>query len=188
MAKKPPITLPSAVPVAKSLDWSYWGNLATVSLREALQLSLGLDPHSHVPASEKNTPLQEQYWNRLLISKNHAIDADWVVGKVVREDGDISPEYTNVYLKKFAEWIVNDTTLTPFPDEFKRLARSEIAGASIQSTNAPINWTQRPAKDFIDEKRKAGSYEAAGKLHNVSRQRYTEIYERVVEEKTLMKS
>jgi len=107
MPKKSPITSPLETPASKSPNWVHWENIATVNLREALQLSLGLDPHLDVPVPEGATSLREQYWNRLLISKNHAIDADWVVGKVVREDGDISPEYTNVYLKKFTEWIVN---------------------------------------------------------------------------------
>lgn len=181
MQRKTPTTPLTAAQVTKSPDWSYWGNLATVSLREALQLSLGLDPHAHNPASEQDTALREQYWNRLLISKNHAPTGDWVFGRVAREDSDISPEYTEVRLKKFAEWIVNDTTLEPFPNEFKRLAGSEIAGASTQSTNAQKDWTQRPPKDFIEEKLKAGSYVAAGKLHGVGRQRYTEVFKKVVE-------
>ena len=109
MQRKTPTTPLSAAPVTKSPDWSYWGNLATVSLREALQLSLGLDPHALNPVSEQDTALRERYWNRLLISKNHAPTADWVYGRVAREDSDISPEYTEVRLKKFAEWIVNDT-------------------------------------------------------------------------------
>jgi len=153
-----------------------------------LQLSLGLDPHSDVPVPEGDTSLREQYWNRLLISKNHAPDAHWIAGKLVRENGDISAEHTAVYLKKFTAWIVNDTTVTPFPDEFKRLAGSEITGSSTQSTTALKDWTQRPAKDFIEEKLKAGSYVAAGKLHGVGRQRYTEVFKRVVERQIPTKS
>ena len=142
----------------------------------------------YVPALERDLSLREQYWNRLLISKNHAPYAGWIAGRVALEEGDISAEQTAVYLKKFAEWIVKETNLTSFPDEFKRLAGSEVAGASRQSVNASKDWTQRPAKDFIEERLKAGSYVAAGKLHGVGRQRYTEVYKKVVESQTPTKS
>ena len=188
MPKKSPTTSPLETPASKSPNWVHWENLATVSLREALQLSLGLDPHTHNPASEQDMALREQYWNRLLISKNHAPTADWVIGRVAREDGDISPEYTEIHLKKFAEWIVKETTLTSFPEEFKRLAGSEIAGASTQPPNTSEYWTQRPAKDFIEEMRKAGTFTAAGKLHGVGRQRYTEVFKKVTEKQIPTKS
>ena len=72
--------------------------------------------------------LRELYWNRLLIAKNHAPGAAWVVGRVVRQDGDVSPEYTEVYLKKFADWIVNETTFGDLsPDEFRNLLASQKA-------------------------------------------------------------
>jgi len=151
MPKKTPTKPSSSAAIKKNPDWSYWENLATVSLREALQLSLGLDPHSHVPASEEDMSLREQYWNRLLISKNHAIDADWVVGKVVREDGDISPEYTDVYLKKFAEWIVNDTTLDPFPEQFLKLIPSQTK-ANSEHLQEPLQ-TEQPHLHLNRDKR-----------------------------------
>lgn len=160
-------------------DWSYWGNLSTTNLRSALQLSLGLDPNKHTPALESNMELRVQYWNRLTIAKNHATTANWVVGRVVREDGDISVEFTEVYLTKFADWIINETTLSPLPDEFERLGGS-VVEVSPTLVNIRKDWTQRPPQEFIEEKSKAGSYEAAGELHGVSRQRYTEIYKGVV--------
>ena len=127
---------------SKSPDWSYWGNLATVNLREALQLSLGLDPHSHVPASEPDMSLRELYWNRLLIAKNQAPGADWVVGKVVREDGDINPEFTEVYLKKFADWMINETTLSPFPDEFRNLVTTPKKASQTETVDQTLEPTQ----------------------------------------------
>ena len=57
-----------------------------------------------------------------------------------------------------------------------------------QSSSTPKDWTQRPAKAFIEEKRKAGTYTAAGKLHGVRRQRYTEVYKKVVETQIPTKS
>lgn len=160
-------------------DWSYWGNLAITNLRSALQLSLGLDPNKHTPALEQKAELRERYWNRLTVAKNHAPEADWVVGRVVREDGDISLEFTEVYLKKFAAWIINETSLRPLSDEFERLG-SSVVGVSPTLANTKKDWTQRPAKDFVEEKSKAGSYRAAGELHGVSRQRYTDRYKEVV--------
>ena len=42
------------------------------------------------------------------------------------------------------------------------------------------SWTNRRPEEFIAEKRMAGSFKAAADLHNVSRQRYTEVYKRLV--------
>jgi hypothetical protein len=165
----------------KNPDWSYWENLATVCMREALQLSLGFDPHSHIPATETDMGSREAYFKRLQIAKNNAFGAEWLVDRVVKEDGDISAEKTEVVLKRFATWIVNETTLVAFPNEFSRLAESAAVGKSTGLTPSKKYWTQRSAEEFILEKQAAGSDEAAGKLHGVSRQRYSEIYQKVTE-------
>lgn len=162
--------------VAKSPDWSHWENLSTVSLREALQLSLELDPNTHVPATEPDMLLREKFWERLMVAKNHAISAKWIVGKAVREDGDINFELTMVDLKKFAHWVVTETTLKPIAVEFGKLAEIKSTGLSPAPLNEPKSWTQRSAQEFIDEKRMAGSFEAASMIYGVSRQRYTEVY------------
>ena len=125
-------------------DWSYWGNLATTNLRSALQLSLGLDPNRHTPALEPNMEIRVQYWNRLAVAKNHAPGADWVVGRVVREDGDISVEFTEVYLKKFAAWIINETTLRPLPDEFVSLFEKQAQVAQATLTHEPQSSSATP--------------------------------------------
>jgi len=126
--QKQKASAPSGVP--KGPDWSYWENLATVSLREALQLSLGLDPHTHIPAAETDMKMREAYFKRLQIAKNNAFGAEWLVDRVVREDGDISAEYTEVLLKKFVNWMVNETTLDAFPPEFFHLAARTVVGTS----------------------------------------------------------
>jgi len=177
--QKQKASAPSGVP--KGPDWSYWENLATVSLREALQLSLGLDPHTHIPAAETDMGSREAYFKRLQIAKNNAFGAEWLVGRVERQDGDISAEQTEVLLKKFANWMVNETTLDPFPSEFSRLVASAADDESTVLTPPKKCWTERSAEEFILEKQAAGSYEAAAKLHGVSRQRYAEIYKKVTE-------
>ena len=132
----------SLLPSVPTVDWSYWKNVSTVNLRSALQLSLGLDPYTHVPASEGDMSLREYYWKRLLVSISHALDADWVVGRVVREEGQISPEYTEVDLKRFAQWIVNDTTLEPFSEEFRGLAKTGKKVGGKQPQNPETSQTQ----------------------------------------------
>ena len=126
-------------------DWSYWGNLLTTNLRSALQLSLGLDPNKHTPAFESKEELRVHYWNRLTVAKNHAPGADWVFGRVVREDGDISVEFTEVYLKKFASWINNETTLRPLPAEFVSLsekqAQATLTDEPQSSSATPTSFT-----------------------------------------------
>jgi hypothetical protein len=124
---------------------------------------------------------RERYFKRLQIAKNHALGAKWLVGRVVLEDGDISAEHTEVLLKKFANWMVNETTLDAFPNEFSRLAESNTGVTTTKSNHLIKDWTQRSAKEFIEEKRKAGSFTAAGALHGVKRQRYTEVYKKVTE-------
>ena len=47
------------------------------------------------------------------------------------------------------------------------------------TTAVAIPWTERTKSEFETEKIKAGSFEAAGKLHGVTRQRYTKIYNQV---------
>ena len=169
-------------------DWSYWGNLSTTNLRSALQLSLGLDPNKHTPALEPKEELRVLYWNRLGVAKNHAPGADWVVGRVVREDGDIHPEFTEVYLKKFADWIVNDTTLEPFPNEFRRLTESGKKKIIQQPQNEVVPPTKprylllngdnksefffahQPLEVLEDLLRHYGGNKAkAGKVHGIER-------------------
>jgi hypothetical protein len=142
MPKKTPVKPSSPALIQMIPDWSYWENLSTVSLREALQLSLGLDPHTHVPALEEDMSLREHYWKRLLVSLNHAPEADWVFGRVVREEGQISPEYTDVYLQKFADWIVHDTTLEPFSEKFRGLTKTLNKADAKQPQNPATPQTQ----------------------------------------------
>ena len=59
-------------------------------------------------------------------------NTQWLVGRVVRESGDISAEYTEVFVKKFANWLVNETTLDAFPPEFFHLAAGQYGDADPQ--------------------------------------------------------
>ncbi len=43
-----------------------------------------------------------------------------------------------------------------------------------------VPWTARTAEEFKAEKNTAGSYTKAAEIHNVTRQRYTEVYNQVV--------
>jgi hypothetical protein len=49
----------------------------------------------------------------------------------------------------------------------------------VVNTAVAIKWTERTKSEFEAEKIKAGSFEAAGKLHGVSRTRYTKIYKQI---------
>lgn len=51
-----------------------------------------------------------------------------------------------------------------------------VRPANIQPDNDSNDaWTQRTLEEFEEEYKNEGSYEKAGKLHGVSRQRYTEV-------------
>ena len=56
-----------------------------------------------------------------------------------------------------------------------------IKNSGIANTAVAIKWSERTKSEFEAEKNKAGSFEAAGKLHDVTRQRYTKIYKKVTE-------
>jgi hypothetical protein len=87
---------------------------------------------------------REAYFKRLQIAKNNAFGAAWLVGRVVREDGDISAECTEVLLKRFANWMVNGTTLDAFPTEFLHLAADAIGGASTTNHGLDPGEVTRP--------------------------------------------
>lgn len=194
MPKKTPAKSVPATPIANNPDWSYWGNLATVRMREALQLSFGLNPHTHVPSLEKDLTLLDQYHNRLLISKNHAPEADWIVERVVREEGDISAEYTEVYLKKFVDWMVNETTLEIVSEEFKRLALTQADSRPAEPTIQSVTPTRPiyllvngdPESDFyyarqplsvLEDlvKHHGGTFTAAAKALHIERQHLSRV-------------
>jgi hypothetical protein len=57
-----------------------------------------------------------------------------------------------------------------------------VSGAITAGKDSTKDWTQRPAHEFVQERAEAGSFEKAGKLHNVSRQRYSEVFKKVVDQ------
>lgn len=60
-----------------------------------------------------------------------------------------------------------------------------VTPANVQSKNNSNDaWTQRTLEEFEIELKQAGSYEKAGAIHGVSRQRYTEV----IKEKRKQKS
>lgn len=72
----------------------------------------------------------------------------------------------------FNAWLEDvDSTLV----RLSTLRRNPRPSAELRS-----QWEGRTAKDFIEEKRRYGSFTAAAAAHNVSRQAYTYVYNRAV--------
>ena len=108
-----------------------------------------------------------------LDSKNYALDLIASVAEEERNPGPI-PSWNH------ERWEFEDHPLQRFGWPEESLPDLEAIKNSDFSKNATsIKWTERTKSEFEAEKIKAGSFEAAGKLHGVTRQRYTRIYNQV---------
>jgi hypothetical protein len=111
-------------------DWGYWGRLKTVTLRDALVLSIGLCPHAynHENTNEIEFAFAQKYWDNFLIAKNHVYGADWVVGKVAKESLDVDCNNTEVNLNKYCIWASTVVELPDFPPEMVIIGDLLISG------------------------------------------------------------
>lgn len=107
-----------------------------------------------------------------LDSKNHALDLIASVAEEERNPGPI-PEWDH------ERWELEDHPLqrVGWPEESLPDLEA-IKNSCKENAQLPMDWTQRAKREFEDEYRKTGTYEAAGKLHGVSRQRYKTIFDR----------
>ena len=118
-------------------DWDHWGRLKTVSLRDALVLSVNLCPdrYNHENSNEIEFGYARKYWQNSQIAKNHVYDAEWLVGKVAREDSDIDLRLTNVDLCKFSYWALNVAHISELPTEMEILGGLEFSSDNISNEN-----------------------------------------------------
>jgi hypothetical protein len=107
-----------------------------------------------------------------LDSKNYALDLLASVAEEERNPGPI-PSWDH------ERWEIEDHPLQRFGWPKESLPDLEVL-KNFGNGNAqiPMDWTQRTKLEFEDEYKKTGTYEAAGKLHGVSRQRYKTIFDR----------
>lgn len=49
-----------------------------------------------------------------------------------------------------------------------------------RNSNTMTSWSERTPEEFVTEKNLAGSFAKAAEIHGVTRQRYTEVYNKVV--------
>ena len=108
-----------------------------------------------------------------LDSKNYALDLIASVAEEERNPGPI-PSWNH------ERWEFEDHPLQRFgwPEESLPDLQA-IKNNVVVNTAIAIKWTERTKSEFEAEKIKARSFEAAGKLHGVTRQRYTRIYNQV---------
>lgn len=105
-------------------------------------------------------------------SKNHALD---LIASVAEEERDPGP----IYSWDHERWEFEDHPLQRFGWPEESLPDLEaIKNFGNVNVVIPVLWTQRTKSEFEAEYKKAGTYEAAGKLHGVARQRYKTIYDR----------
>lgn len=116
-------------------DWNHWGRLKTVSLRDALVLTIGLCPHKYNHENIESTELlyAHKYWDNLQIAKNHIYESDWVVGKIVKKDFDVDVSQTHVNLEKFCKWALQDVQLTELPTEMEILGGAQFSAAVLDN-------------------------------------------------------
>ena len=130
---------------------------------------------------EKCEVLRQAYWDRSILVKSHATGSDWLVGRAVKEDGDLSMERNHVDLKLFARWLLSLNGPPEVPPEFITLVAGECPqeedeaedeglqeNASDPDVGIPQgdegteSWTKRSKEVFVDERNAAGSLYAAG--------------------------
>lgn len=108
-----------------------------------------------------------------VFSKSYALD---LLAGVAAEERDPGP----IPSWEHERWEVEDHPLQRFGWRSESLPDFEsIKNSSNGNVGVAVPWTQRSKSEFEVEKNKAGSFEAAGKLHGVSRTRYTKIYNQV---------
>lgn len=112
-------------------DWNHWGRLKTVSLRDALVLTIGLCPYKYNHENTDSVELlyAQKYWDNLQIAKNHIYESDWVVGRPAKKDFDVDASQTHVNLEKFCKWALQDVQLTELPTEMEILGGAQFSAA-----------------------------------------------------------
>jgi hypothetical protein len=108
-----------------------------------------------------------------LDSKNHALE---LIASVAEEERNPGP----IHSWDHERWDIEDHPLQRFGWPKGSLPDLDAIKNSGGINTADVTpWTERTKSEFEAEKIKAGSFEAAGKLHGVSRTRYTKIYKKV---------
>lgn len=146
-------------------EWGHWGRLKTVSMREALVLSIGLCPHKYNHENNDATELDyaQKYWDNLQIAKNHVYESDWVVGRVAKEDFDADSNNTAVDLYKFCIWAAAVVELSELPPEMV------LIGDLLLDSNAQTDSVQHQHRNKPnDEVWKTLAREIAKKLRATS--------------------
>jgi hypothetical protein len=104
-------------------DWEYWGRMRDVTLRDALVLTLDLCPNSynHETKTSKEKKFAQKFLSNLQITKSHIYGADWVVGRVSKQEFDVDTAFTTVDLPKFCKWAFGVVKLVDLPEKMKQL-------------------------------------------------------------------
>lgn len=145
------------------------------------------------------------------IDKHQVQTFDDTGRRILATDGDESDYWSKAWAKKHLS-IRHNLKIDPIPNDeldafHDRLAicgdpldnfgwpkdelpdftkiNPHVTPTNIKEENT-INdgWTKRSLEEFEEEYKKAGSYEKAGKIHNVTRQRYTEVIKAKRKEKS----
>ena len=68
-------------------------------------------------------------------------------------------------------------------EEFPDLQKLITQDGMPKPASKVLSWTERTPDEFVKEKNQAGSFAKAAKIHGVTRQRYTEVFNKVVSSK-----
>ena len=121
-------------------DWEHWGRLRTMSMRDALVLSIGLCPHKYNHENTEDTELSyaQKYWDNLQIARNHVSGSDWLVGRAAKQDGDVDTTHTEVDFEKFCVWASIDVQLSELPPEMRILGGADLEDSNVSNDLANI--------------------------------------------------
>jgi hypothetical protein len=125
-------------------DWGYWGRLRTMSMRDALVLSIGLCPHKYNHENTDATELSyaQKYWDNLQIARNHVYDSDWLVGRAAKQDGDVDTTHTEVDFEKFCVWASIDVQLSDLPPEMRILGGADLEDSNVSNDLVNIHMPE----------------------------------------------
>jgi hypothetical protein len=130
-------------------NWDYWRQMKYVSIREAIELSLGINPnwsygdpydldlHSWFDSKSGIT-------ERLSVAHNWGPDESWYVPSV-----DDIPKLTQVELRGFIGWAINQVGWS-IPDEFQNLSLPKATANKSRQVLSSQDWKELAKKYALE--------------------------------------
>jgi hypothetical protein len=117
-----------------------------------LSVNLCPDRYNHENSNEVEHAYANKYWLNSQIAKNHVFSADWLVGRVAKEDFDVDLRLTNVDLVKFCDWALNTVQFSDLPAEMEILGGLEFFPLALSNE-------QLIAEELLTDRSRSSSHQ-----------------------------